>query len=299
MSFVQLKCPNCGESIQLDETKEYGFCNYCGTRVIQDKVIVEHRGSVSIDNTDELNNLYILARRAKESNDTENAQKYYEKIIVMVPTDWEANFYTVYYQASNCVIAGIVSAATNLNNNLSSTFQLIKDYVDDSVKQREVISEVVCRISALSTLLIQGAVNHFNSIDANVRKQFQKELDERKNASINLCYSCGDYIESYFGNEFIDLAIISWKDGVDKSKNKTKSNPYCIKIKKYDPSFKIKKSNFVKFGIPVIWFVALCLVYAELGNTWGLVYFILSLLALIGYIVWNISKKRKNNVGKP
>ena len=31
--MIDLKCPNCSASISLDETREYGFCSYCGTKI--------------------------------------------------------------------------------------------------------------------------------------------------------------------------------------------------------------------------------------------------------------------------
>jgi len=294
MSFIALKCPSCGADIRLDSTKEFGFCQYCGTKVMQDKIVVEHRGSVRIDTSEELKNLYVLARRAKESNDTLNAQKYYEQIVVKDPKNWEASFYSIYYQATNCVIANIASAAINVSNNLNATFQLVKNYINDSDEQRKIIGEIVCKIMELSAALIEGATNHFNSIDPGIRKQYLQELNQRKSACINLCYDCGNYIESIFGESYIDLALTAWKYGVVQSGNQTKSNPYCKKIKQYDPEYKIKKSNFVKFGLPVIWFLILCVLYAECGKTWGLVYFLVSLLALAGYIVWKIVKKKKS-----
>ena len=49
MGFVELKCPNCGAKIQLDNTREFGFCSYCGTKLAQEKIIVEHRGKIAVD----------------------------------------------------------------------------------------------------------------------------------------------------------------------------------------------------------------------------------------------------------
>lgn len=49
MGFVAMKCPSCGANFELDETREFGFCNYCGTKVMQEKTVIEHRGSVKID----------------------------------------------------------------------------------------------------------------------------------------------------------------------------------------------------------------------------------------------------------
>ena len=49
MGFVAAKCPNCGATIELSEDREYGFCTYCGAKVVQDKIVVEHRGNISIN----------------------------------------------------------------------------------------------------------------------------------------------------------------------------------------------------------------------------------------------------------
>ena len=57
MGMVPLKCPGCGANIELDDSREFGFCNYCGTKVVQDKLVVEHRGSVTIDSSNRLANL--------------------------------------------------------------------------------------------------------------------------------------------------------------------------------------------------------------------------------------------------
>ena len=52
MGLVAMKCPGCGANIELDDSREFGFCNYCGTKVMQDKIVVEHSGSVKVDNTE-------------------------------------------------------------------------------------------------------------------------------------------------------------------------------------------------------------------------------------------------------
>jgi len=36
-----LKCPSCGASVDLDEKQEYGFCKYCGSKVIKKSSIVQ------------------------------------------------------------------------------------------------------------------------------------------------------------------------------------------------------------------------------------------------------------------
>lgn len=69
MSLVNLKCPNCGANIQLDNNKSEGFCCYCGTKIkIEDTQKLTILGTVKVDSSDELANLYQIARRAKDSD---------------------------------------------------------------------------------------------------------------------------------------------------------------------------------------------------------------------------------------
>lgn len=44
MRIVQLKCPSCGSSLQVEDSLETFFCQYCGQRIIladQDEYIVK------------------------------------------------------------------------------------------------------------------------------------------------------------------------------------------------------------------------------------------------------------------
>lgn len=50
------------------------------------------RGTIKIDTSEELANLYQIARRAKDDNNGENAAKYYDMILIKDPTSWEASF---------------------------------------------------------------------------------------------------------------------------------------------------------------------------------------------------------------
>ncbi|MBR2731136.1 MAG: tetratricopeptide repeat protein, partial [Clostridia bacterium] len=81
MGFVRLYCPTCGAGIELDNSREYGFCQYCGTKVVQDKIVVEHRGSVEIDRSSEIRNLLILANELTSQNRIEEAESYYNRVL--------------------------------------------------------------------------------------------------------------------------------------------------------------------------------------------------------------------------
>ena len=87
---------------------------------------VDVKGTVKVDTSDDLNNLYEVARRAKDSNSYENAAKYYEQILLKDPNSWEANFYTIYFQSMSCRIGEIYSVEVNLINNYEPILTLVK-----------------------------------------------------------------------------------------------------------------------------------------------------------------------------
>lgn len=50
MPFVSVKCPSCGGNIQLDDSRESGFCVYCGAKVMYKEVVqkMQLSGEVSV-----------------------------------------------------------------------------------------------------------------------------------------------------------------------------------------------------------------------------------------------------------
>ena len=82
-------CQSCGTKYSVEDAKRM---------IVKGKVDVSG-STVKIDTSDEFKNLYKLARRAKDENNAGEAAKYYEKILAKDPNNWEANFYTVYFQA--------------------------------------------------------------------------------------------------------------------------------------------------------------------------------------------------------
>ena len=88
MPFVSAKCPNCGASIQLDDQRESGFCQYCGSKI----QIKEAIAKVRIDKSKNLANYRELAMSAYRGNDDDNALKYAEKALEINSHDAEMWF---------------------------------------------------------------------------------------------------------------------------------------------------------------------------------------------------------------
>ncbi len=140
-------------------------------------------GTVKVDVSDELSNLYQIARRARNDNIGENAARYYDMILVKDPTSWEAYFYSIYYKAANCKIAEITSAAESVSNCIPSVFSMIKENLPDEEQRKRALGEVCDRAFQISKVFESAADNYYNSIDASIREQYRLEQLDRTAAA--------------------------------------------------------------------------------------------------------------------
>jgi len=48
--LISLKCPHCHGDVQLDDSREFGFCMYCGTKILNEKseqtIVIDERNKV-------------------------------------------------------------------------------------------------------------------------------------------------------------------------------------------------------------------------------------------------------------
>lgn len=73
--MLQLKCPNCGANITLDNTRDFGFCSYCGTKILLDEYKKRVDGVPGIDN------LLLRADDFLKKGDAEKAKEYYNRVL--------------------------------------------------------------------------------------------------------------------------------------------------------------------------------------------------------------------------
>lgn len=165
----QLVCELCGST---DIMKDGGVfvCQQCGCKYSLEEArklmglsagTVDVSGStVKIDSSSKLNNLYILARRAKETQNNADAIRYYHDIQVEDPNSWEAAFYGVYFTALDCKIGEIASAAMSIGNCLESIAKLILNYVPTE-EQKKAYTEMLMQAVSAEMLLFTAAGNTF------------------------------------------------------------------------------------------------------------------------------------------
>lgn len=256
-----IKCELCGSN---SFTKEDGYfvCDHCNTKYTLEeakKMMIEGTVNVKVDDSDELKNLYELARRAKSDNNSENAQKYYGQIVIKDPSNWEANFYTVYYQSMNCKIGEIGVAATRIISCEKTVFTLIKDNVNDADEQRKAVDEVASKLISISNMLFNAYKNYYDDINIQIKNKFVQAYASTCSLCREIVYEGGNNIVSIFGDQYGNIAARCWKLGVrqhnilngvfdDKKGNASVINLYNEKIMKYDSSYEPPDTNMSQDG---------------------------------------------------
>lgn len=157
--MAAIVCELCGSN---DVVKKDGVfvCQHCGTKYSLEEA-KKLLGTVKVDRTEETEKLLLLARRARDDNNSENAEKYYGMVLQEDPNNWEAAFFQVYYQAMQCKIMNISSAAYSVANNVDSTMRLIADISDEEEKNKA-LDTVIVYAQSIAALLSSGAISHYN-----------------------------------------------------------------------------------------------------------------------------------------
>lgn len=268
-----LKCELCGGN---DIVKQDGYyvCQHCGTRYSPEeakKLMIE--GSVKIDNSERIKNLYDLGRRAKDQSDFKQLEQYYSEILKEVPHDWEAMFYSTLGGSVNSIgrlspenprdaVSRVVSASNKLQNCIKDVIQAIRGLSSDDEKGKA-IKQVVqdtgyfsdawmdllngipaqyCKNGSTpncyldKTLLINGINLNFSLLTQFIDECFQDKVPHSK----ELILECG---KRYINNLNRDLTnsfqYMKQTDGIIRSYNTSFCKDVYEIIIKYEPSYVI------------------------------------------------------------
>lgn len=189
----QLKCEMCGGT---DLIKQDGVfvCQSCGVKYSVEEArrmmiegTVEVQGTVKVDTTERLKNLYMLARRAKEEDNVSDAAHYYNEIRAEDPNSWEAVFYSLYYTALQTTIAKIESAAISMSNGLDTVVKLIKALPES--EQKDAYTEVANEILVLGSILDSNCHDFFQKVTQySFDSEEQQDYFARRRAAMGLIY---------------------------------------------------------------------------------------------------------------
>ena len=243
-------CGSCGGELEKDGNVY--VCKQCG-EVFKNEYAVEH-GNVEVhkkvkktavnfseEKTERLNNLYTIARRAKDNDDAGQAEKYYDMILAEDPNSWEAVYYTTYFNVTQCVIRQISSAASKLENCLNSVFDLIDEYAQD---ESAAITDVYMKTKSFADLLFSNAQSHYSRFrDTNGSLS---EYFDRCIAISSLLFELANQLEKRYINQpaIGTMCAGAWKNGIKlrikfpcDADTQNKILAYSEKIKKYDASY--------------------------------------------------------------
>lgn len=85
MGFIALRCPQCGAEINYDNSKDFGFCNYCGSKITTEKQRVEISGTVNVDGVASLEATLERAYIFLADADFFNAKIYFNRVLDLNP----------------------------------------------------------------------------------------------------------------------------------------------------------------------------------------------------------------------
>ena len=223
----QLTCEMCGSN---DLLKQEGVfvCQTCGTKYSVEEAkkmmiegTVEVTGTVKIDESDKIEKLYQLARRAKENNQSQEAIKYYDAILCENPNDWEAAFFKLYFSTIDCKLGEIPSNLYRYANGMESILVLITEM---NQSERDVaMNEVFQHTLYLDRLFTQNIATIVGSLNSS--------CNIAKRSAFN---TLGDLFATHSndGKKAIRCYEISLKNyGLEKDRA-----PIIAKIRRIDPS---------------------------------------------------------------
>lgn len=215
----QLTCEMCGGT---DLIKQNGVfvCQNCGCKYSIEEAkkmmiegTVDVQGTVKVDVSDKVKNLYIMARRAKDDDNAELASKYYEMITFENPHDWESLFYFNYFKAEQTKLRNMANSVICLANSLDSVFDLI-DKSDKTIDEKwNIAKEIITKIDTLCESYIYWAKSHYreySQLDNTV-----VTLAGQTTAIAELQKNMADLLEKYFAENSTQIVVSYLKSYVD------------------------------------------------------------------------------------
>lgn len=130
MKLIDLTCPHCNGTIELDQDKEFGFCMYCGHKIYLE--INENKKSKN-----DTENLEKLLNSAIEARDESSILKYCERILELDTDNSDAWYWKGKVALDNCEVeSGLVAWRNSVENmeigELNEIFDFMSDFIAES-----------------------------------------------------------------------------------------------------------------------------------------------------------------------
>ena len=146
-----LVCELCGGN-DFVKAGDFFVCQSCGTKYTAEdakKMMIEGtvdvRGTVKVDNSDFVEKFLMNARRAKQKEDWEETEKYYNMVEQNDPSNIEAIFYSCYGKAKSSLIDSDIFKREAAFNTLQKCISIIDD--NFSLEKEEENKAIIEQIS--------------------------------------------------------------------------------------------------------------------------------------------------------
>ena len=201
--MAAIVCELCGSNDVVKKGGNY-VCQHCGTKYTLEEA-KKLLGTVKVDRGEELEKLLVLARRARDENNSENAAKYYDLVLQEDPNNWEAAFFQVYFQAAQCKIMNISSAASSVANSVTSTLKLISGLEEDN-EQIKALIMVILYAGNIAEMLANAANRHYTQY-SNVNNAWW-EYGTRVHAAKGIYENLESGIKTNFADRLTELVSV-------------------------------------------------------------------------------------------
>ena len=213
MKIIALKCPNCNADIELDQDREFGFCNYCGTKIMIADAVQKVSGTVNINRSSEINNILKRAKDYEERQMLDDAEKYYDRALDIDMDNQEAQ-------------EGLERVKTTI---LEPNVIIERPELEGSYAEQRVVSEdgeEVCRLGLGERSFIECPVGR-HVFDIRTRNEAIKARitikDRRDSAKISLWFQRGYGL--YGHAEGSAKIITNGADAIPAETETTKNTP--------------------------------------------------------------------------
>lgn len=85
MGLVALKCPSCGAVLEKSDDRDTYFCEYCGSKMMVDKVYHEVSGTITIDGIAGVDAMLDRAAILIDHGEYQKASSLYERVLEISP----------------------------------------------------------------------------------------------------------------------------------------------------------------------------------------------------------------------
>jgi len=248
--MITLKCPTCAADITLDETRDFGFCSYCGTKILFDKQI-----KVSQSSEDKLNAELEIVKRLINARMWVDAKAKLSDILKEHPDCAEAWIYDAYVDSMTNLIV-IYKYPWNTKEKLINSFYTCFDRAGGSQKALQLMGSQILPVYSSMKAKYQIAVKEkIDQLELST-KQFIQSIQSNNHLLAGYCgriYHNDDHYDEYAFFEYDGRLLFLYKEAyytVDSVINGIVSLTFdsfdWIPDKKYNRHMTLQKIDFAE-----------------------------------------------------